>query len=143
MSPRYLVAVDLSELSKRAIAYAVRLAEGVDCKVDLLHVLSTRNTPHGVGHPAAKEIFEQVANNEEHVARKQLTELANIHLPASVRGELIIDRGPAAQVIVDRAVAYEMVVLSTHGRTGLSAMFLGSVAERVVRSAPGPVLVVR
>ena len=65
-------------------------------------------------------------------------------VPAVHRGQQVKRRGPAAETICEEAgKGYDLVVVSTHGRTGLSQFFIGSVAERVVRLSPTPVLVVR
>jgi nucleotide-binding universal stress UspA family protein len=65
-------------------------------------------------------------------------------LPAAVRGNwrLVIGR-PPVPARVDLAPAYAMLVCGTHGRTGVSRVLMGSVAERLVRAAPGPVLILR
>ena len=70
--------------------------------------------------------------------REALTQFA-------IDGEAIAESGPAAQTIVDLAdsARAELVVVGTHGRTGLSRLTLGSTAEAVIRSAPCSVLVVR
>jgi universal stress protein A len=62
-----------------------------------------------------------------------------------INGETIVKAGPAAQTIVDVAVSAgaELVVVGTHGRTGVSRLTLGSTAESVIRSAACSVLVVR
>jgi len=63
----------------------------------------------------------------------------------AIDGEAIVKSGPAAQTIVDLAASApaELVVVGTHGRTGLSRLTLGSTAELVIRSATCSVLVVR
>ena len=63
-------------------------------------------------------------------------------LPASVRGEAHLLDGRALDLVVAHSNHYDLVIIGTHGRTGLTALFLGSVAERVVRSAHCDVLVV-
>jgi nucleotide-binding universal stress UspA family protein len=60
-----------------------------------------------------------------------------------VRGEAVLRTGRAAAEIVDAARERDAVMIATHGRRGVSHLLLGSVAERVVRTAPGPVLVLR
>ena len=65
-------------------------------------------------------------------------------VPTAIQGKKVLRRGPPAETVCEvSALGYELVVVSTHGRTGLSHILIGSVAERVVRRAPIPVLVVR
>jgi nucleotide-binding universal stress UspA family protein len=137
-----LVAVDFSELSQRAVAYAVEHARGSGRSIDLLHVGQDTLPARAQAHAPA-EIVEAIREAEDKEDRQQLDRvLATI--PPELRGHGVLRRGPAAQTICEVAKnGYELVVVSTHGRTGLSQFFIGSVAERVVRFSPIPVLVVR
>jgi len=137
-----LVAVDFSDLSKRAVAYAVDYAKGSDRKVNVLHVGQDTLPARAQAHAPA-EILDAIREAEDKEDQAELDGvLASI--PEEHRGEGLLRRGPAAETICEVAAdGYELVVVSTHGRTGLSQFFLGSVAERVVRFSPIPVLVVR
>ena len=64
-------------------------------------------------------------------------------VPEALRGDKLLRSGDPQTHICKEAVDYELLVVATHGRTGLQHMLLGSVAEEVVRKAPIPVLVVR
>ncbi len=137
-----LVAVDFSDLSVRAVDYATRLARSEGRKVDLLHVATPTLTAHALRH-APSEVVEQIRKGEEVAALRDLGELMD-KVPESCRGRILLRRGPAADTICKEAASgYELVVVSTQGRTGLAHVLLGSVAEQVVRHAPIPVLVVR
>lgn len=137
-----LVAVDFSELSKRSVEYAVRLATGQDRKVDLLHVALASLPAHAQAHAPA-EVLDQIRKGEEVAALRDLQELLQT-IPEPLRGRILLRRGTAADTICKAAgEGYELVVVSTRGRTGLAHVLIGSVAERVVRHAPVPVLVVR
>lgn len=141
--PPILVAVDFSDLSERAITYAVRLAEGRGHKIDLLHVAMHTLPAHAQAHAPA-DVLAQIRKNEEVSALRELSSLQDRLIPDGLRGKLLLLRGPPAETICEvSGRSYEMVVVSTRGRTGLSHMLIGSVAERVVRHAPVPVLVVR
>jgi len=144
MQPRpLLVAVDFSEVSKQAIHYAVGLAAARGHRVDLLHVAMHSLPAHAQRHAPAS-VLDQIRKAEEVSALRELASLQERHIPMSHRGQLLLLRGPAAQTICNVASrGYEMVVLSTRGGSGLTQFLLGSVAERVVRQAPIPVLVVR
>ncbi|TNE88714.1 MAG: universal stress protein [Deltaproteobacteria bacterium] len=142
LSNRILVAVDFGELTARTIDYAVRLA-GADTQIDLLHVLVGRPSA-SVGLPSARELVDALIEQERTFAQKKLAEL-QAALPEANRGELILEEGPAADVICEAAEkgGHELIAVSTHGRSGLKHMLIGSVAERVVRLAKAPVVVVR
>jgi len=137
-----LVAVDYSELSERAVAYAVEHAQGTARKVDLLHVAQDPLPARAAAH-APPEVLEQIREAEHAEDEAEMQRFMKL-IPADHRGSGLIRRGPAAETICEVAgEGYELVVVSTHGRTGLSQFFIGSVAERVVRFSPIPVLVVR
>lgn len=79
------------------------------------------------------------------MARKQLAGIAAKLEKRGVKVRTVLDIGPAAEVIVDAAKKRraDVIVISTHGRTGLAHVLMGSVAERVVRTAPCAVLSLR
>ena len=137
-----LVAVDFSELSQRAVEYAIRLAAGRGRKIDLLHVALHSLPAHAQAHAPA-EVLDQIRKGEEVSALRDLQELLH-SIPEDYRGKIVLRRGPPADTICQAASeGYELVIVSTRGRTGLAHVLIGSVAERVVRHAPVPVLVVR
>ena len=121
MPTRFLVAVDFSELTERTVAYAVKLAAGTDTRIDLFHVVVGTPPAPAMGHPAAREIMDQLAAQERKTALQTLTDLMNTHVPEAHRGEILLEEGPAADLICEKAAGgdYELVAVSTHGRTGL------------------------
>jgi len=142
MSTKLLVAIDFSPLSLRAVQYAVEFVRGSSRTIDLLHVTQDPLPAHAASHAPA-ELLDQIREGEQSRATKELEAVIGT-IPELHRGKQIVRRGPAAETICDEAgKGYDLVVVSTHGRTGLSQFFIGSVAERVVRLAPVPVLVVR
>ncbi len=146
MGDRFLVAVDFSRLTVPTIERAVKLASAGAHRIDLFHVVVGPVASHSLGHPAAQEMLRELNKGETEGARRQLKELMDKHVPASLQGDIVLGDGPPAEAINKRAKhddLYEMVIVSTHGRTGLQHILLGSVAERVVRYAKIPVLVVR
>lgn len=144
MNKRILVAVDFSKLSEPAVDYAVRLATGSGAQVDLLHVVIGALPAPTMGHPSAQELVEQLNRSENEASVRRLESMLHERVPEALRGRAILADGSPAEAICAQATnTYEMVVVSTNGRTGLSHILLGSVAERVVRFAKIPVLVVR
>jgi nucleotide-binding universal stress UspA family protein len=144
---RILVAVDFSACSKAAVHYAAGLAAPVGATMDLLHVYMPEH--HDELHAwwttlddrerAAKSLFSYIT-----AARQgQLNELAvEVRLKGVRDVNVRLLEGVAAKAIVSEAKGYDLVVLGTQGRTRLRDFIIGSVAERVVRHSPVPVLVV-
>ena len=142
MNEPFLVAVDFSELTEITIDRAAALASGQSNRIDLLHVVKPPRVPSR-GNRAARELVEHAQKKHKATAQRKLEALAE-RIPEALRGQIKVLQGLPADVIVAAAKeGYSMVILATNGRTGLSHTLLGSVAERVVRYAPVPVLVVR
>jgi nucleotide-binding universal stress UspA family protein len=137
---RIMVATDFSEQAERALARAGALTQSFGSELTLLHVHDPRVPVVPMGVPAIDE--PQLRN----WAREQLAKLASERLEddARVRSELLVE--PSAPDAICRHAeesATELLVLGTHGRRGVTRLLIGSVAERVVRHAHCPVLVVR
>ena len=144
MSKRMLVAVDLSEHSAGTLAYAYHIAEMMDLTIDGLHITEGPAAGRAIGHPSAREIVNDLARSQSAGAERELQRMLS-GIPEARRGEALVAFGAPATAIVKMAdpERYEMLVVSTEGRTGFSQLFSGSVAESVVRHARLPVLVVR
>ncbi len=140
--PAILVAIDFSDLSDRTVDYAVELAQGRGARLDLLHVMFGSLPAHAQAN-APPEVLAKIRKGEEVSALRDLEQLMNARVPEPCRGRILLRRGSPPEAICEAAEGYALVVVSTRGRTGLSHVLLGSVAERVVRHAPVPVLVVR
>jgi len=140
---RILCPVDFSEHSKAALAHAEDVARKFGAELTLLHVVEPILYPVAYGLPPVSPVdYEQVARDSAGKA------LAGLAAEVSARGQkahVRVEAGAASQRICDLAKAegYDLVVLATHGYTGLKHVLLGSTAERVVRFAPCAVLVVK
>lgn len=141
MNEPFLVAVDMSELTDVVIRRAIDLATGRPIRIDLLNVVKPPNmVSRGV---AAHQIYEQALKNKQAAALHAVQALME-KVPEPHRGNVLVRSGIPADEICDQAgEGYDMVILATKGLSGLQHTLLGSVAERVVRMAPIPVLVVR
>jgi len=136
-----LVAFDFGDTSKNALNYGRNLARAFGGRLHVLHVADVISTsaaqfyPEGPGDPEAKATG---------LALSQLKTLLAAEGAPEARPEVRVSAAPA-QTIVDYAaeIHADIIVVGTHGRSGVSRLFMGSVAEHVVRSAPCPVLVVR
>jgi nucleotide-binding universal stress UspA family protein len=143
---RICVATDFSQTSDRAVRYAVGLAERFDAEQHLLHVLQDISLV--LGHPdftASGETVQQFLAELESDAAGRLEELTATPWWETINVVRAIRHGVVYQEICRYAERrnIDLLILGTHGRTGLKHVFLGSVAERVVRTAPCPVLTVR
>jgi nucleotide-binding universal stress UspA family protein len=136
---RILVPVDFSETSKRALEYAHFFANRFDAKLDVLHVWRPSEY-------AGDEMVVLTRSEPELTLSTFLRNHADQQLSAFLQdvphSKQLLLSGDPAQVIANtaREGAYDLVIMGTHGRTGLSHLMMGSVAEKVVRLAPCPVL---
>jgi nucleotide-binding universal stress UspA family protein len=138
---KILVPTDFSELSNKAVAKAVALAQRFNAKIDLVHVLEPPPYPEfGYVHIPLKEGgLRKMAEAYFEKLRKHIPALADLVDYTPVR------TGNAPYEIVQsaRQLNADLIVIGTHGRTGLKRLALGSTAEKVVRHAHCPVLVLR
>lgn len=137
-----LVPLDFSEPSRRALDYPLSLADKFGAKLTLLHVVEPIATPDfGGALPLALEDDRLMDTAREELSL--LVESSGIP-PAKIE-KTLVRFGRSFHEIADaaRTRKVDLIVLATHGRTGLSRALLGSTAECVVRHAPCPVLVVR
>jgi universal stress protein A len=128
---RLLVPTDFSVCSMRALRYAEELARRFGAEVALVHVdesLVARSELSGL---------------REAVAEEELERLVALLQARGVPARAVVRSGGAAEEITAETERADLVVMGTHGRTGLAHVLMGSVAERVVRHASCPVLTVR
>jgi nucleotide-binding universal stress UspA family protein len=136
-----LCPVDFSEHSNAALQYAADVARRFDAKLTLLHVIEPVLYPVAYGLPPVSSV------DYEALARESATKALEM-LVASLTGlkpAHKLELGAASQRICELAKTdgHDLIVLATHGYTGLKHVFMGSTAERVVRHAPCAVLVVK
>jgi universal stress protein A len=132
---KILVPIDFSDCSKKALAYAIPFAKQFGAELTLLHVVEP--------YPAVPEMAPYDVETVEE-GRLELEELKK-SLGGAVRFTTLVRLGapPTEITSAARELDADLIVISTHGRKGLSRVFLGSTAEKVVRSASCPVLIVR
>jgi universal stress protein A len=137
-----LVPIDFSAPSKSALAYAVPLAEQLGAKITLINVVEPVATPDfATSFPLVMEnsaILEESRHELERVVNKA-------GISPKLIGQSLVRCGRSYHEIADAAhtLKVDLIIMATHGYTGLKHALLGSTAERVVRHAPCPVLVVR
>jgi universal stress protein A len=134
-----LVPTDFSTYAEHALQEAVAIATRDKAHVLLLHVLPVITFTWADEWSLARPQFEEKLHSD---AEQQLQTVAAQHV---VPIETLVLWGAPATMICDVAKirSCDLIVMSTHGRTGLAHVFIGSVAERVVRYAPCAVLIVR
>ena len=136
----FLVPHDFSDDAEAALEAAVELARRLGARLHLLHVYQQ---PVDVLSPYGVAIQPNVGPELRAAAQGRLQQLAA--RISGVRVELHVAEGPPALAIAEQAqsLGADLVVMGTHGRTGLRHLLLGSVAERTMRTAPCPVLTVK
>ena len=138
---RILVPIDFSNCSKKALRYAIPLAQQHQATLTLLYVVPTNYAVGEYGGLDYASLEEEMRASGE----RQLAELSVDAVQGIVEADTLVRVGSPVVEIVEAAKAEpsDLIVISTHGHTGLKHVLLGSVAEYVVRRAPCPVLVVR
>lgn len=139
---RILVATDLTESSVAAIVHGISVAKTHKAKLILLHVVG--NIPL-LGMRTTDLTAETISKNAIRRAKKELREFVQKHCGKSSAMTLVVQEGDAADTVTEYAKknAIDLIVLSTHGRRGLSKAIFGSVGEKIVREAEVPVLSVK
>lgn len=138
---RILLPSDFSELSSEAVKYACALTEQFESELHMLYVHESIVVPeYAMGID-----WDRLTQEAKKAAKTQMEALLD---PAWKQGRTVviaIAEGPPFLEIIRYAKehAIDLIVMATHGRSGVSHMLIGSVAEKVVRKAPCPVLTVR
>ena len=135
---KILAPVDFSEPSEKALQYALSIAQEFGSEIILVHVVQ----PYPVlpELPASTDELTEALLSDANARLNELKERIK-DVPCTVRAPLGSTANRILEIAQDEGV--DLIVLGTHGRTGIAHTFLGSVAERVVRLAPCPTLVVR
>lgn len=139
---KILCPVDFSECSCHALRYAIDLALKEHALLYLIHVIETHINDMG---DIMKHIDLLLDNKQIDNLRTHLLHLVPDDVRPNIRTEPIVEKGiPFVEIVKaakDRQV--DLIVMGTHGRTGLEHILIGSVAERVIQKAPCPVLSIR
>lgn len=139
---RLLLALDINEGADELIGEGVTWAKRLGGTLDLLYVDEHAYNVYLVQDPSVRTVLDREwarIREQQHARLRTLLD----QIPAEHRGEAAVCTGRAPDEIVEAAKTRDVLLISTHGRTGLSHALLGSVAERVVRLATVPVVVLR
>ncbi|MBU2646664.1 universal stress protein [bacterium] len=141
-----LVPTDCSEVSKCALKYAIKFAKQFDANLTLLMVsvsepLTILND-YGYFSP---ELHQKLVTESDKRAKSELETFWNQSKDDDIEAKLINIKGDPFTEIVRYAseTSVDIIIMGTHGRTGLKHVLMGSVAEKVVRYSPQPVLTIK
>ncbi|MBI2354078.1 MAG: universal stress protein [Deltaproteobacteria bacterium] len=140
---KILTAIDFSENSEYAFDYALTLAKRFDAELTVMHVINEPVDLRGFYVPHIS--FEQLEKEIEEGASKMMGKFCSSRLGDFTNYKSAIVSGIPYEEIIRKAeeTGASLIVMGTHGRTGLDHLIFGSTAERVVRSAACPVLTIR
>ena len=139
---RILVPIDFSTVSLNALEYAIDFAKPFKAELVILFVIEP------VYYAAPADLYGPSGNvallmeEQQRLGREEIARLSKQLHKRKVAHRAVIQTGSAHEAIISaaRRVKADLIVMATHGRTGLSRMLIGSTAERVVRTSPCPVL---
>lgn len=141
---KILYATDFSKASERALQKAVELTKQNRAELLVVHVIEP--APYVAGEEfGGGELYAKLEDIAKRDAQNSMAKLMQRLKKAEVKAQSFLFKGSAHDQIVKaaRSKKADMIVIGTHGRTGLSKLFMGSVAGKVVSSAACPVVTVR
>ncbi len=138
-----LVPTDFSGLSCEAFSWATLLAQQFNAKILIVHVISERDAVEMTAQPGNP--WENVLEREDNAMIENFQSCLISDIKQEIEKQTLVEVGPADEKIISAANEKnaDLIVMATHGRTGLSHALMGSVAEKVLRQAPCPVFTVR
>ena len=143
MFQRILVPLDGSDFSKRALAEAVDLARLSGASLVLLQAVQVSYPALPETYVATPDIYTQLLDQGRAEAQANLQTTAEELTAQGIKVETVILEGEPASAIIDYEADVDLVVMSTHGRSGLARFVYGSVAEKVLRHGTKPILLIR
>jgi len=140
---KILVPIDFSDYSKNALRYAVEFAEIFKAKIFLVYVIEPMIYPtdFSIGQVA----IPAVENDLSARAEDELNNLVKTEISGRIESQIIIKSGKPFIEIIETVTELDidLIIIATHGHTGVEHLLFGSTAEKVVRKAPCPVLTLR
>ncbi len=140
---KILVPIDFSDYSKKALQYSVRFAKNFNAGISLIYVIEPAVYPADF---SMGQIAVPAADMDLHErAKEELQKLAESDISNDVEVEIILKTGKPFVEIIEAAtdIDADLIIIATHGHTGVEHLLFGSTAEKVVRKAPCPVLTLR
>jgi nucleotide-binding universal stress UspA family protein len=145
MYNRILVPLDGSNVAEEALGQAKDLAKTLNVPIHLLRVVDTYRAQAipATGMALDYSMLAELAEEEIEDAKTYVQGSVDTLKAEGLNADGDVLQGPIAQQIVGAATSGDLIVMSSHGRTGIKRWFLGSVAEEVIRRANVPVLLIR
>jgi len=140
---KILVPIDFSDYSKKALQYTVKFANSLNAELFLIYVIEPIIYPADLS--MGQIVIPPSEVNMEEKAKSELEELAKTEIGDSMQYNIMVKTGRPFQEIIETAaeVDADLIIIATHGHTGVEHLLFGSTAEKVVRKAPCPVLTLR
>lgn len=145
-APRILVPLDGSDLAAQALPVAEAICRQIAGNLDLVMVLQPVVLPYlGGDSYVPGDVYQRIDAGRTQEAQKYLDKVADQTHDQNIPTQIHLERGDPASRLLDLAntLGSALIVMTTHGRTGLARFALGSVADRVVRGGEAPVLLIR
>ena len=142
LQPRILVPVDFSELSEHALKAANVFARNFDGTVTPFHAYIPVTDLDGFYYVGSGITPHEKYTEIEKVLHERLREIAEKHISSDLLATPLLDVGNPARAIIHNSNKYDLVMMSTHGRTGFSRFVMGSVTEKVLRMCKKPMITV-
>ncbi|MBT8381325.1 MAG: universal stress protein [Ignavibacteriaceae bacterium] len=140
---KVLIPIDFSDYSKSALRYAINFAKCFKAEMHLIYVVEPVIYPpdFSMGQIAIPSVNAEWDER----AKDELSKLAKEEIPNDVKSKTIIKTGKPFLEIIETAAEedIDLIIISTHGHSGVEHILFGSTAEKVVRKAPCPVLTLR
>jgi len=142
---KILVPTDFSDGALQALDYAIDLARTIDAELIVLFVVEPAYYGTGSDLYSGAVDLSVIIEEQQRIARQQLSQLSRRLDKRAVRFRTLLETGTPYRIIaqVGEKLRADLIVMATHGRSGFSHLFLGSVTEKVIRTAPCPVLTLR
>lgn len=140
---KILVPIDFSDYSKNSLKYSVYLAKKFNAQITLVYVIEPVIYPPDFS--MGQVVFPTTDHDMYNRASDELAKLAETEVPPEIKTATIIKTGKPFIEIIEtaREENVDLIIIGSHGHTGVEHILFGSTAEKVVRKAPCPVLTVR
>ena len=143
MIKKILVPIDFSNYSKKALHYTVSFAQQFNSEIDLVYVIEPIIYPADLS--MGQLVIPQTNLDFQEKAEEELKELAQSEIGDLLNYNIFVRTGKPFMEIIEAAkeIDADLIIIATHGHTGVEHLLFGSTSEKVVRKAPCPVLTLR